>query len=208
MNRQSNSGAPMRVRRIHSTFPVWLTLAAMLVACAGPLPAAREPLPDEKRQPILTANDLEQEIHALVNKERRNKGLDPLHWNSTLSRIARQHSQDMVSRQYFSHLSPEGRNFSYRYQQEGFSCSIQAGDTVHKGAENIFQNNLYDRIMVMNGVRRYDWNTAKHLAETTVRGWMSSVGHRKSILTLFWKTEGIGVSLSPDDKVYITQNFC
>ena len=33
-------------------------------------------------------------------------------------------------------------------------------------------------------------------------------GHRKNILTPHWKREGIGVEVDPDDKVYITQNFC
>ena len=195
---------------MRNTFPVFLILAAMLVSCAGPHPAARElaPATEKKARPALSLSDLEQEIHTLVNRERRNNGLSPLDWNSILARVARGHSQDMVSRKYFSHYSPEGRDFSYRYEQEGFVCSIRVGDTVVQGGENIFQNNLYDRIMVMNGVKRYDWNSLTHLAETTVQGWMNSPGHRKNILSPFWKTEGIGVSLSPDDKVYITQNFC
>ena len=195
---------------MRNTFPVFLIVAAMLASCAGPRPAAQDPAPatERKSRPALSLSDLEQEIHTLVNRERRNRGLSPLDWNSILARIARGHSQDMASRKYFSHYSPEGRDFSYRYQQAGFFCSIRVGDTVFQGGENIFQNNLYDRIMVMNGLKRYDWNSLKHLAETTVQGWMSSPGHRKNILAPYWKTQGIGVSLSPDDKVYVTQNFC
>jgi len=41
-----------------------------------------------------------------------------------------------------------------------------------------------------------------------VRGWMDSPGHRKNILTPHWRNEGVGVFLSPDEKVFITQNFC
>jgi len=37
---------------------------------------------------------------------------------------------------------------------------------------------------------------------------MKSPGHRKNILTPYWKKEGIGVHIGPDDKVYVTQNFC
>jgi len=74
--------------------------------------------------------------------------------------------------------------------------------------ENIFQNNLYDRVMITNGVRQYDWNSVDRIAETTVDGWMKSPGHRKNILMPHWVSEGLGVSVSPDDKVYITQNFC
>ncbi len=190
------------------TLRVLVLLLTLVFSCAGPRPAPHEPLPEKKAGPVLNVSDLEKEIHLLINRERVNKGLSPLSWNSTLSRIARRHSQDMVVRKYFSHFSPEGNDFSYRYREAGFSCSIREGNAIYEGAENIFQNNLYDRILVMNGVKRYEWNTAKHIAETTVRGWMNSRGHRKNILMPYWQREGIGISLSPDDKIYITQNFC
>jgi uncharacterized protein YkwD len=54
----------------------------------------------------------------------------------------------------------------------------------------------------------YDWNSLEQIARSTVSGWMKSPGHRKNILQPFWKTEGIGIAVSPDDKVLITQNFC
>jgi uncharacterized protein YkwD len=37
---------------------------------------------------------------------------------------------------------------------------------------------------------------------------MESPGHRENILTKTYDSEGIGVEISADDKVYITQNFC
>jgi uncharacterized protein YkwD len=37
---------------------------------------------------------------------------------------------------------------------------------------------------------------------------MNSRGHRKNILFSHWRSEGIGVAIAPDGKVYITQNFC
>lgn len=76
-------------------------------------------------------------------------------------------------------------------------------------AENIFQNNLYDRVWYTNGVpTSYEWNTMDDIAESTVDGWMNSPGHRQNILTPYFYSEGIGVAISSDDKVYITQNFC
>ena len=54
----------------------------------------------------------------------------------------------------------------------------------------------------------YDWNSMKEIAKSTVDGWMDSEGHRKNILTPRFDREGIGVVISPDDKVYITQNLC
>ena len=60
----------------------------------------------------------------------------------------------------------------------------------------------------VNSVPQYDWNSSRKIAETTVKGWMNSPGHRKNILTPHWRSEGIGIAISPDDKVYITENFC
>ncbi len=159
-------------------------------------------------QPRINVRELEKRIHALINEERKRQGLTQLAWNAALSRIATKHSSDMAKRNYFSHHSPEGHDFSYRYKQEGYSCALPVGDTIYMGAENIFQNNLYDRIVYVNGAAHYDWNNMEKIAETTVQGWMHSPGHRKNILTPHWRSEGLGVAIAPDDKVYITQNFC
>jgi len=152
--------------------------------------------------------DLEKRIHRIINAERSKQGLNELSWNNNLAGIARAHSRDMGKRNYFSHNSPEGRDFFHRYQQAGYSCAIRVNKVIHQGAENIALNNLYDSVTTVNGRAFYDWNSGEHIAETTVRGWMHSPGHKKNILTPHWKSEGIGIFISPDDKIYITQNFC
>jgi len=72
-------------------------------------------------------------------------------------------------------------------------------------AENIYQNWIYKSTYV--GGIPSDWNTEEELAEKAVEGWMNSTGHRENILSGF-HSEGIGVAIAEDDKVYITQNFC
>jgi uncharacterized protein YkwD len=181
---------------------------ALLVSCAGTQPDRASTVPAQKGKPRITVSELEKRVHQLINEERRKQGLPVLAWNNALSKIARKHSGDMAKRNYFSHHSPEGHDFLYRYKQEGYSCALAVDDRVYLGAENIFQNNLYDRIVYVNEVPHYAWSSMVKIAETTVQGWMNSPGHRKNILTPHWKTEGIGVVISPDDKVYITQNFC
>lgn len=151
---------------------------------------------------------MERRIHALINHERVKQGLSPLAANEVLSGIARGHSKDMASRRYFSHDSPEGHDFSFRYRQGGYTCSLRIGNTVHGGAENIFLNIRFNSVTTVNGKAYYDWNSEEQIAGTTVQGWMDSPGHRKNILTPHWRSEGIGVFLSPDDKIYITQNIC
>lgn len=185
---------------------------AAVVACHAPRSARISPaLPpgDSRSKPVVHSAELEKRIHVLINGERKKHGLSLLAWNETLSSIARKHSKDMALRSYFSHISPEGHDFPYRYKQEEFQCAVRGeGNAYYTGGENIFQNNLYDRVMITNGVRQYDWNSVDRIAATTVDGWMKSPGHRKNILTPYWVSEGIGVSVSPGDKVYITQNFC
>lgn len=74
-------------------------------------------------------------------------------------------------------------------------------------AENIAQNWTYESTTYINGIPIHDWNTEENLAEQTVNGWMNSPGHRENILSGF-HSEGIGVAIASDEKVYFTQNFC
>jgi uncharacterized protein YkwD len=190
-------------------FGLLLFLMIHLVSCATPQPGRTGRIPERGNRPSITILELEKNIHDLINRERQKHGLSPLVWNDTLSIIARKHSQDMARRNYFSHDTPEGHDFSYRYGQAGYSCAVRGqGNIYYIGAENIFQNNLYDRVVFVDGVVHYDWNSEGKIAKTTVRGWMDSKGHRKNILTPHWRSEGIGVAIAPDGKVYITQNFC
>ncbi len=184
-----------------------LGVLVVLASCAVRQPAQPMTVPMRGR-PHIAVPELEKRIHALINEERKKHGLTALAWNGALSKIATRHSSDMAKRNYFSHYSPEGHDFSYRYRQAGYSCAIPIGNRIYEGAENIFQNNLYDRVVYVNSVAHYDWNSMEKIAETTVQGWMHSPGHRKNILTPHWKSEGIGISISTDDKVYITENFC
>jgi uncharacterized protein YkwD len=161
-----------------------------------------------RRQPHVIIADLERQIHRLINDERKRHGLSLLAWDDELATIARGHSRDMAKGGYFSHFSKEGHDFSHRYKQAGYQCSIRVEHTLYLGAENILQNNLYDSVTIVNGENFYGWNSQQKIAETSVQGWMNSMGHRKNILTPYWRREGIGIVIAPDDKVYITQNFC
>lgn len=160
-------------------------------------------------QPAIDVARLEQRIHALINVERKREGLPALAWNSSLHRIARNYSRDMVARRFFSHTDPDGRSFSERYRHAGFRCAIRTGrTTTNLGGENIAYNNLYRSMTRRNGRTTVSWNTEEQLAAAVVRQWMGSSGHRRNILTRHFRQEGIGVAIGKDGKVLITQNFC
>lgn len=158
--------------------------------------------------PEVDALRLAKKIHDLVNQERRKKGLGGLLWDDSLGRIAGQYSQDMVNRNFFSHFDPNGRGFSDRYGAGGYECRNQLGDTIFMGAENIAQDNLYSTVEYRNGKASYNWKTEAEIAESAVNMWMNSTGHRKNILTPYFKKQGIGIAVAVDGKVYITENFC
>jgi uncharacterized protein YkwD len=184
-----------------------LLCLALLFSCAHPATATRQELAGLRGRPRISISKLEKRIHALINNERKKHGLAALAWSSRLSEIAARHSKDMATRRYFSHYSPEERDFAYRYKAGGYSCEVRVGNVAYCGGENIFRNNLYNRILIRGGEQFYDWNSLERIAETTVEGWMNSPGHRKNILTPHFRSEGIGVSIS-DGRVFITQNFC
>lgn len=151
---------------------------------------------------------LEKKIHDLINAERKKKGLLALSWNERLNRIARSYSRDMVKRRFFSHDDPDGRSFIDRYKAGGFVCKLRNGNETCLGAENIAQDNLYSSVVYRSGVPSYDWNSEDKIAASVVKGWMQSRGHRENILTAYFKRQGIGIALSDDGKVFVTENFC
>ncbi|MBA4373468.1 MAG: CAP domain-containing protein [Thermodesulfovibrio sp.] len=158
--------------------------------------------------PHADATHLEKKIHTMINKERAKKGLPALVWDDSLQSIARTYSQDMVQRNFFSHVDPDGRTFYDRYKAVRFECRIQVRDTTCLGAENIAQDNLYSSSFYKDGKTFYNSNTEYEIAESVVKRWMSSKSHRKNILTPYFKRQGIGVALAEDGKVYVTENFC
>ena len=167
-------------------------------------------LSNDESKPDFDFYEIERMVHDLTNQQRINNGLAPLSFDSEISEIARAHSLDMSKRGFFSHETPEGLTPTDRANNADYSCTKTVGLMIYSGiAENIFQGNLYDSYYTVNGViTSYSWNTNEDIAKQTVDGWMDSPGHRKNILTEMFDREGIGVVISPDDKVYITQNFC
>lgn len=158
-------------------------------------------------RPRIASGELERRIHELINIERHREGLKPLTLDKELSAIARAHSKDMASKQYFSHTDPEGQDFLARYRKRGFVCRVPFGQRIYEGAENIFLENLYSSLTYVDGRVSYDWNSLEKIARSIVRGWMRSRGHRANILQPAFGLEGVGVVIT-DREVYVTQNFC
>jgi uncharacterized protein YkwD len=185
---------------------------------AVPSPVAAEITPFNTISMITTAGDpytisttgLEHRVHELINRQRTIGGLPPMNLDPALSDIARDHSEDMAALNYFAHVDPGGESPTDRGADAGYNCRKNYASYYTYGiAENIFQNNLYSSVTYYsNGRTVYDWSSPEEIAQTTVSGWMNSTGHRENILTPSFDREGIGVAIAPDNKVYITEDFC
>ncbi len=107
-------------------------------------------VPDE---PARCGDDFETTIWRLMNCERITLNTAPVACDQRLVWLGRQHSQDMIDRDYFDHVSPEGETPFQRMDERGIQW---------RGAgENIALNPTAD---------------GAHLS------WMDSSGHRSNIL--------------------------
>jgi uncharacterized protein YkwD len=153
--------------------------------------------------------ELASMIHGMINEKRKSNGLKSLQWDQSLANIAYLHSKDMAERDYFDHISPEGEDFADRYAEHGYHLETQIGNHVYVGGENLFLNNVvrsYQYDPETGEIYEYTYNTLDDLAVSTVEGWMDSPGHRENILTPFTR-EGIGIFVTDEGEVYITENF-
>ncbi|SFK07400.1 CAP domain-containing protein [Celeribacter neptunius] len=124
-----------------------------------PLPKATVSIPVSN--PQATARDL----LSAMNAERRAQGLRKLRLNSALSKAAQAHVDDMIRRNYFAHIAPNGSRPIHRANAAGYKgCMV---------AENL----------------SYSWKTI----DLAMAGWMQSSGHRANLLNREMKDVGIGI---------------
>ncbi len=148
---------------------------------------------------------LENKIYNLINKIRKENNLPPLKLNKKLIQIAKAHSQDMAKRNYTSHITPEGKDPNVRAVEKGFNIIKKEKNLIRKGiAENIFETQFYKEI---NGMKKPYLEKINMIAQKAVSSWMKSEGHKKNILNPDYKETGIGVAISKDKKIKITQIF-
>lgn len=106
-----------------------------------------------------------------VNAERRARGLPTYQVDVQLRRIAREHSEDMVRRGYFSHTTPEGDTLWDRLARAGFSPQW--------AGENIQRNS----------------RVGKAAVDYAINWFMNSTRHRNNILHQHYTHIGVGVAL-------------
>src|SRR3990167_5148283 len=96
-----------------------LILASLLVL--GLIPLAYAQL-----VPPLDLDLIAHQVFDEVNEERVEAGLQPLTWNDNIAEVAEDHSEDMATRDYLDHYSPEGISPAQRGSNAGF---VRCGDS-------------------------------------------------------------------------------
>ena len=128
----------------------------------------------------LETEEIEQELHDLINRERAKQGISLLQISKSLIPIARSHSQDMAVQSELTHNSRDGKTYSQRLQEAGL---------FFKGTgENIAFSQSF-------------------LPEAIHNSFMRSKGHRENILDPRFDTIGIGVFYNEGEGYYVTQDF-
>lgn len=119
------------------------------------------------------------EVIALTNSERAGAGLPPLAADPRLTAAAQAHSADMVTRAFYAHTSPDGR--------EPWDRAAAAGSRHRTVGENIA--------------------CGQRSPAEVVRGWMDSPAHRANILKPAFTHLGVGFAGGGQDGTYWTQLF-
>jgi uncharacterized protein YkwD len=131
---------------------------------------------------------LRQKALELVNQARAAHGLSRLEPGPDLDAAALSHAQDMLRRDYFSHISPDGGNVQDRYVAAG-------GSRWELVAENIAKCD----------------GCAPPVTEATVEwlqeGWMNSPEHRENILRRGLTRFGFGIAVDAAKGLDAVQTF-
>lgn len=128
-------------------------------------PESRETVPLHVDKQELRVDEFsETQMFEMINTERKNAGVGQLVWEPKIVPVARAHGTDMWERQYFGHVSPDGKDVGDRLQKANIDYQL--------AGENLAM--------------------APTLA-TAHTGLMNSQGHRENILEPSFKKVGIGV---------------
>jgi uncharacterized protein YkwD len=117
-----------------------------------------------------------------INRLRAEAGLGGLAKDEVLDQLATERSADMASRNYFSHVSPEGVTF--------FDLLVQRGIPFHNAGENLA------------------WNTygGGQALPVALQGWLDSPAHRDIMFGPDFNEVGLGIA-SANGQNFLTLVF-
>lgn len=166
--------------RIYSTARKHLAIAAlMLCMLASPCMAGNaKAAAFDAHYTTASPSAQEQEAGNLLNYDRKRYNLPALTIDPALCRIARIKSQDMLVNGYFSHTSPTYGDVRDMLTHFGYPYTA--------AGENIARHATLDKAQA---------------------AFLSSPGHRRNIMSTAYEKVGLGIALTGEGYVYLTQIF-
>jgi uncharacterized protein YkwD len=163
--------------------PAVLGVAGCVVAVPSTTtPSPRRPAPAARAPAIETEYPtMESRIFALVNAERKRHGLPALALNERLDQAAKHHARNMARYGKMAHVIPESD-----------------APTLTNRAQHVAYYYAHIAENIALGYRD---------AESVVRGWMDSPGHRRNILSRDIVEIGTAVVKSSSGGLYFCQVF-
>lgn len=130
-------------------------------------------------------------IHEETNRVRESRGIGTVAYDPQIAYVSRRYSQTMKEESEFGH------NVNGRFPRERVSKYRISCDDL---AENLYR--IQYKSAYIPGPSPSD------VSKTVVDGWLDSdEGHRENLLSDEWAYEGIGVYVTADARVYVTQTF-
>ncbi|RPI28892.1 MAG: CAP domain-containing protein [Acidobacteria bacterium] len=139
------------------------------------------------QEPPERSREAEQLIFRATNEYRINHQLAPLVWDDRLADIAYGHSADMIERDFFDHVNPEGENGLYRNVR------------LHRR----FIGNTGENLSILIGSPPFD---PSEISSRTFEGWLRSPRHLANLMDRAFTHIGIGVAMRGVE-AKVTQNF-
>lgn len=169
----------MRVQTFFAASAVALLVAGCAIPAVAPAPSPSAP-PAAAASPNAYSGT-EARIFALINAERQHQGLPALVYNAQLDRMAKIQAANMARLQKMAHTLPESQTPTLG------SRATYVGYPFGRLSENVAEG--YPN------------------AETVVKGWMTSSGHRHNLLDAGVEETGIGIARAPGGGLYFCQVF-
>ncbi|HLG25646.1 MAG TPA: CAP domain-containing protein, partial [Candidatus Gracilibacteria bacterium] len=122
-------------------------------------------------------SDARTEMLKLINEERIKVGRAPIVMDDELNTLAQLHSKDMLTRNFFSHINPDGETPNDRRKELDIATSVSENLAISPTV-------LY-----------------------THKGLMQSAVHRRNIIDDAWSKVGIGIVTQTDGSLITTEEF-
>ena len=127
---------------------------------------------------VLSMSSEQRQALKLINNDRKERGLAPLRFNPHLAKLAENYAKDMIKRDFFSHVNPEGQSPFERMQEQKIVYN-------YAGENLAFNESVY----------------------AAQQAFMHSPEHKANILNTNYTQVGIGIVEASRGRVFVVQEF-